>query len=152
MLSRLRNARQAFTLVELLIVVIIIAILAALAIPKFTNASLRSKESSLKAELKLLRNGIANFSADTNGYPANLTDLAATTAPTQCYSPTANTLVSISSGAWRGPYISSVDSDPISNTSFNYTSRPASSPPAQATRSGQPMAPNIRIGRPQHGP
>ncbi len=75
------SRRSGFTLVELLIVIIVIAVLAAIAIPKFVSASERSKESSLHADLKLVRNAVALFQNDTGYYPAVITDIAATTAP-----------------------------------------------------------------------
>jgi len=117
--SRTKNC--GFTLVELLVVVIIIAIIAAIAIAKFTNASLRGKESALRGELKTLRNGIQMFYNDAGGYPVNLSDLTGSSAPVNCYNPLNSSLVSISGSVWRGPYVSTVDNDPISNTAFSYT-------------------------------
>lgn len=73
--------RRGFTLVELLIVIIIIAVLAAIAIPKFANSGVRSKESALKANLKLYRNAVELFRNDTGAFPDKLADLTVTTAP-----------------------------------------------------------------------
>jgi general secretion pathway protein G len=54
----LRNRRQAFTLIELLIVVTIIGILAAIVIPQFTTASASARVNAFHAEVAQLRNTI----------------------------------------------------------------------------------------------
>ena len=46
------RSRKGFTLIELMIVVVIIGILAALAIPRFMQATTRSKQSEAKLILK----------------------------------------------------------------------------------------------------
>ena len=51
MISRYRESK-GFTLIELMIVVVIIGILAALAIPRFMQATVKTKQSEAKAILK----------------------------------------------------------------------------------------------------
>ncbi|HAU37249.1 MAG TPA: hypothetical protein DCX07_05980 [Phycisphaerales bacterium] len=53
-LSMTQN-RKAFTLVEILIVVIILGILAAIVIPQFTEASNDARESALSSDLQTVR-------------------------------------------------------------------------------------------------
>lgn len=110
----------AFTLVELLIVIIIIAVLAAIAIPKFANQSTRSKESALRAELSLLRNGVEMFKTDCGSYPSALSDLAATSAPANGKD-TAGNNKAILAADWKGPYVNKVNVDPVSGNAFAYS-------------------------------
>jgi general secretion pathway protein G len=110
---------KAFTLVELLIVIIIIAVLAAIAIPKFSNSSQRSKESALRAELSLLRNAVELFKTDTGAFPATLNDLQATAAPASGLD-SAGAVKAITAADWKGPYVNKVNPDPVSYAAFTY--------------------------------
>ncbi|MBI1191304.1 MAG: prepilin-type N-terminal cleavage/methylation domain-containing protein [Tepidisphaera sp.] len=66
--------KKAFTLVEILIVVVILGILAAIVVPQFTNATEDAQAGNLKTQLSSLQNQIELYKARTNAYP----DLATT--------------------------------------------------------------------------
>ena len=61
---------KGFTLIELLIVVAIIAILAAIAVPNFLEAQIRSKVSRAKADLRSIATALESYYVDQNVYPA----------------------------------------------------------------------------------
>lgn len=65
---RFRTTLQAFTLIELLIVVAIIAILAAIAVPNFLEAQTRSKVSRAKADMRSLATALEAYRVDNNKY------------------------------------------------------------------------------------
>jgi prepilin-type N-terminal cleavage/methylation domain-containing protein len=63
--------RRAFSLIELVIVVVIIGIIAAIAIPRMSRGATGAAESTLKANLSLLRNALEHFQTENGGnYPA----------------------------------------------------------------------------------
>ena len=61
--------KKGFTLIELLIVVAIIAILAAIAIPNFLEAQVRSKVSRAKADMRSIATALESYLVDNNHYP-----------------------------------------------------------------------------------
>ncbi len=64
-----RRIPQGFTLIELLIVVAIIAILAAIAVPNFLEAQVRSKVSRVKSDMRTVATGLEAYYVDNNLYP-----------------------------------------------------------------------------------
>jgi len=61
--------KNAFTLIELLIVVAIIAILAAIAVPNFLEAQTRAKISRVKSDMRSMATSMETYAIDNNRYP-----------------------------------------------------------------------------------
>jgi prepilin-type N-terminal cleavage/methylation domain-containing protein len=64
--------KKGFTLIELLIVVAIIAILAAIAIPNFLDAQVRSKVSRVKADMRTIAVALEAYTVDKNRVPREI--------------------------------------------------------------------------------
>ncbi len=117
---KLKRRQKGFTLVELLVVVVVLAVLAAVVLPKFVNSGQRSKESALKSDLNLLRNAVQLFKTDTGAFPKTLSDLSATSAPAKGLD-SGGADATITASDWHGPYIDTLPKDPVSGSDFTYT-------------------------------
>jgi len=69
---RTRSTKRAFTLIEILIVVVILGILAAIVIPQFTDASQEAMLSSVKSQLQTLRSQIELYRVKHGGQVSDL--------------------------------------------------------------------------------
>jgi len=149
-----RRAVQGFTLIELLIVVIIIAILAAIAIPQFSNTSGDAQESASIANLTTMRSAIELYRVQHNGnYPSKApvgtaptttcpttgatTDNDATTFAdqlTKYSSASGHTCSTQVAGYIYGPYLRAIPAEPLTNAStVLVVTDNATTPPGAAT-------------------
>jgi general secretion pathway protein G len=73
--NRVTTKDSGFTLLELLIVMMIIATLAAMAIPAYTRNVQAAKEAVLREDLAVLRTAIGSYTVDKQKSPQGLEDL-----------------------------------------------------------------------------
>ena len=114
---------QAFTLIELLIVVVILGILAAVIIPQFSNASVEARENMVRENLRILRTQIGIYKAQhddvapgyPNGDPANVPTEAAFI--DQMTNPTDINGDSAAANTPFGPYLRNIPENPINGLS-----------------------------------
>ncbi len=105
--SHLRH--QAFTLVEMLLVLVILAVLAAIVIPKFSGRSQQAKETAAKSQISGFEMALDSYEVDTGAYPAGTNGL--------------NALIDQPNNAqnWKGPYLKKgIPPDPWGNA-YVYT-------------------------------
>ncbi|HZY61358.1 MAG TPA: prepilin-type N-terminal cleavage/methylation domain-containing protein [Edaphobacter sp.] len=70
-----RTGEQGFTLIELMIVMVVIGLLAAIAIPSYTNNIRNAREAVLKEDLHVMRTAIDSYTVDKQKAPQTLDDL-----------------------------------------------------------------------------
>jgi general secretion pathway protein G len=103
--QRFNQKRQgAFTLIEIMVVVIILGILAATIIPQFMGTTHDAKVSKAKADVSELQNAVERFNLHMDRRPTTEEGLKALVeAPADA------------EGKWRGPYIDTLRKDPWGN-------------------------------------
>jgi prepilin-type N-terminal cleavage/methylation domain-containing protein len=113
---------KAFTLVELLVVVVVLAIIAAIVIPQFSNASQAARSSMLRDNLRTMRTQIQIFKAQHCDVPPGYPTLDTTAAPTEADTVSHLTRASTAAGDLAdpgtagypfGPYFREIPENPI---------------------------------------
>jgi len=100
-----RKSRQtAFTLIELLLVLVILGVLALVVVPKFAGRSEEARKTAARTDISMLEGQIDIFEQDCGRFPSNEEALGAlVTAPANA-------------PKWKGPYIKrGVPKDPWGN-------------------------------------
>lgn len=99
-----RFQRAAFTLVEMLLVLVILATLAAIVIPKLSGRAQQAKVTAAHTQISSFETALDSFEVDTGAYPRSLDALSSEPSGVQ---------------NWKGPYLAKgVPLDPWGN---NYT-------------------------------
>ena len=110
-----RLAKQGFTLVEILIVVVILGILAAIVIPQFTSAAETAKASSLVSQLQTMRSQLELYRIQHNGLYPTLAQMDNTTADFNNLIIATN--VNGAVGTDFGPYLQKAPTNPFTTNS-----------------------------------
>lgn len=101
---------RGFTLVEVLIVVVILAILAATIIPKYTNSTQEARASNARYNLHVLRSQIELFRAQHDGIAPTVADIVNQLTQETDVDGTPNP----GAGAF-GPYLQMIPENPFNN-------------------------------------
>ncbi|WP_263365888.1 type II secretion system protein [Edaphobacter bradus] len=70
-----RRSEHGFTLLELMIVMVVIGLLAAIAVPSYTNNIRHAREAVLREDLHTMRSAIDSYTVDKQKAPQSLDDL-----------------------------------------------------------------------------
>jgi general secretion pathway protein G len=68
---RSRRSQQAFTLIELLLVMVILAILAAIVVPKFTGLGEKANIQAAQAQISNFKTALDAYEVANGGYPTS---------------------------------------------------------------------------------
>jgi type II secretion system protein G len=104
------NSLSGFTLVEILIIVVILAVLAAIVIPKFSNATDETKDSALDKNLQVIRQQLELYRLEhLDSYPVFLTGEASQL----MYKTNVNGTTNPNGNC--GPYLLAIPANPFNN-------------------------------------
>jgi general secretion pathway protein G len=150
--------KTAFTLVEILIVVLILAILAVIVLPQFSNATTIARASMVADDLRVFRTQMAVYKAQHNGkslgYPSagNPSEAILLSQATLASNVAGDTAAIGTAGFNYGPYLREVPPNPLNGkTSIQVVADGAAFPAAGTDNNGwvyQPSTDTLRADSP----
>src|SRR5262245_17763180 len=108
-----RRQRRAFTLVELVMVVMIVGMLSSMAIPRISRGATAAGDATLAADLTVVRKAILYFAAEHNGDFPGPSAARFTAGMTQYSNGAGSTSVTRSAAFPYGPYLQDVPRCPV---------------------------------------
>lgn len=95
-----RRTRKGFTLIELMVVILILAILAALIVPRLFGQQDKAKIAKAQSDIAELKSALSRFRVDNDRFPTDQEGFGALqTQPSDC-------------PHWTGPYVENLPQDP----------------------------------------
>ena len=98
-MERKNRKRKAFTLVEMLVVVLIITMLAAFVVPRMFSGIGKTRADLSLAKMAIIENALARFYIDCERYPDDSEGLEVLVLPPS----------DMEDGKWNGPYLKRSD-------------------------------------------
>ncbi len=123
---KMKSTKKAFTLVEVLIVVILLGIIAVIALPKFSNATAKTRANMLADDLRMLRTQTVVFKGQHCGISPGYPDCDPDAEPTQTAfinhmtmsSDQGGKVAAVGTSGYRyGPYFSKMPENPVNGLS-----------------------------------
>ena len=93
-MRKMNRRRNAFTLIELLLVMVILVVLAGVVVTRFGNRTEQARDAAAKTDIQAIDTAIEAFQVDCQRYPTNEEGLGA--------------LITAPAGVqekWKGPYL-----------------------------------------------
>jgi len=116
----MRKTTSGFTIVELLIVIVVIAILAAISIVAYSGIQQRARDTERMAELSSLQKALEIYHAEKGGYPL----CGSTSGPNLTPILTSGTAYDCLVDELVPSYISAIPADPTNSGSYVYRYAP----------------------------
>ena len=109
-----RTKGRAFSLVELVIVLVIIGVIAAIAVPRLTRGATNASATALAADLAALRNAIELYRAEHEGaFPTLANFVSQLTQFSDSPGTTFGAAADVANGIVYGPYLKGIPALPV---------------------------------------